>query len=78
MSRPEHADEINAPARASHDCESCTDCLHEGNECCGCYDRACCQPPCVCGVPIWSDECKARAHLRGPHPWVTLTGEVTD
>ena len=25
-----------------HDCATCTDCLHDGHKCCGCYDGACC------------------------------------
>jgi hypothetical protein len=26
-----------------HDCATCSDCLHDGNKCCGCYDNSCCQ-----------------------------------
>lgn len=26
-----------------HSCESCSDCLHDGAKCCGCYDGACCK-----------------------------------
>lgn len=28
---------------SEHDCSTCTDCLHDGQRCCGCYDGACCQ-----------------------------------
>lgn len=27
----------------AHDCESCADCVHDGNRCCGCYDGSCCK-----------------------------------
>jgi len=26
-----------------HDCDTCTDCIHNGNRCCGCYDGDCCR-----------------------------------
>lgn len=32
-----------SPGIAVHDCETCTDCLHDGARCCGCYDGMCCQ-----------------------------------
>lgn len=32
-----------AMARMTHDCETCTDCGHDGLNCCGCYDGACCK-----------------------------------
>jgi hypothetical protein len=34
---------------SEHECETCPDCLHDGNRCCGCYDGACCkaEPPSV-------------------------------
>jgi hypothetical protein len=25
-----------------HNCAECSDCIHDGNKCCGCYDGACC------------------------------------
>jgi hypothetical protein len=28
-----------------HDCATCTDCVHDGKRCCGCYDGACCKSP---------------------------------
>lgn len=40
-SRPDHASDVLG-AHAPHDCETCTDCLHDGHECCGCYDGSCC------------------------------------
>ena len=27
---------------APHDCATCPTCIHDGNECCGCYDGSCC------------------------------------
>ena len=35
---------VEADKPKPHECDSCADCLHEGNRCCGCYDGACCQP----------------------------------
>ena len=29
--------------RMRHRCETCPDCIHDGNKCCGCYDGACCR-----------------------------------
>lgn len=36
-----------------HDCETCQECIHDGNKCCGCYDGACCQRS---PLPTWRAE----------------------
>lgn len=40
---PSNTDEINAEIDRHHECATCAACLHDGHECCGCYDGACCK-----------------------------------